>query len=52
MLTVQVQTRLYTEILSLLVIEIESKGESLSVSVSDCICMRSNEMLYDFVNVE
>ena len=28
--------------------QIESEGVSLSVSASDCICMRNNEMLYDY----
>ena len=36
----------------LLVIERAGEGQSLSVSASDCIRMRNNEMLYDFVNVE
>ena len=31
-----------------LVSQIESKGVSLSVSASDCICMRINEMPYDY----
>ena len=32
-----------------LVSQIESEGVSLSVSASDCICMRNNEMLCDFM---
>jgi len=28
--------------------QIGSEEESLLVSVSDCICMRNNEMLYDY----
>ena len=53
-LTVQIEPHIYTRILSLLVIEIERarEGQSLLVSDSDGICMRNNEMLYDFVNVE
>ena len=45
--TVQIEPQIYTGIRSLLVIE--SEGESLLVSVSDCIRMRNNEMLYDFM---
>ena len=46
-LTVRVETHIYrgTESVS----QIESEGVSLSVSVSDCICMRNNEMLCDFM---
>ena len=46
-LTVRVETHIYrgTELVS----QIESEGVSLSVSASDCICMRNNEMLYDFM---
>ena len=53
-LTVQIEPHIYTRILSLLVIEIERarESQSLLVSDSDGICMRNNEMLYDFVNVE
>jgi len=45
-LTVRVETHIYrgTELVS----QIESEGVSLSVSASDCICMRNNEMLYDY----
>jgi len=43
----QVEPQIYTGIRSLLVIE--SEGESLLVSVSDCIRTRNNEMLYDFM---
>ena len=52
-LTVQIEPRIYTEIRSLLVIEsLRVREESLLVSASDGICMRNNEMLYDFMNVE
>ena len=30
-------------------LNIESEEESLLVSVGDCICMRNNEMLLDFM---
>ena len=47
MLTVQVETHIYrgTESVS----QFGSKEESLLVSVSDCIRMRNNEMLFDFM---
>ena len=46
-LTVRVETHIYrgTELVS----QIESKGESLSVSVSGCIRVRNNVMLCDFM---
>ena len=43
---------MYAEMRGLLVIERAREGQSLLVSDSDCIRMRNNEMLYDFVNVE
>ena len=46
--TVQIEPHIYTEIRSLLVIERAREGQSLLVS-SDCICMRNNEMLFDFM---
>ena len=45
-LTVRVETHIYWG--TKLVSQIESKGVRLSVSASDCICMRINEMLYDY----
>ena len=47
--TVQIEPHIYTEIRSLLVIERAREGQSLSVSDSDCIRMRNNEMLFDFM---
>jgi len=46
-LTVRVETHIYwgTESVS----QIGSEEESLLVSVGDCIRMRINEMLYDFM---
>ena len=52
MLTSRVDTHIYTEIRSLLVVERARESQSLLVSDSGGICMRNNEMLYDFVNVE
>ena len=46
-LTVQVDTHIYRGMES--VSQIESEEESLLVSVGDCIRMRNNEMLYDFM---
>ena len=47
--TVQIEPRIYTGIRSLLVIERDREGQSLLVSDIDCICMRNNEMLFDFM---
>ena len=53
MLTVQVEPQIYTGIRSRLVIESQRErareGQSLLVSDIDCIRMRNNEMLYDFM---
>jgi len=46
-LTVQVDTHIYRDTES--VSQFESEEESLLVSVRDCIRMRNNEMLYDFM---
>ena len=51
-LTGRVDTHIYRDTESVSHRERVREGQSLLVSDSDGICMRNNEMLYDFVNVE
>ena len=51
-LTSRVDTHIYRDTESVSLRERAREGQSLLVSDSDCIRMRNNEMLYDFVIVE